>query len=191
MKKQPIHSRYQSLGFTITELLTAIIILGILSSISISYFERSWKREKLKLSAKIIESLIETARITAFHSSQTCKLLINDSNVSIEPAASGNDCSSLTSVNVKTEVDFGSNVMICSRESFDETSDIFQCNATHSNPDGTQVTFTPRGTSVTNAFIKLSIPDYDQLRCVAVTSPLGLIRHGVDKGDGCNFKTAF
>ena len=177
-------------GFTITELLTVITVLGILASVSINYFERSWKREQLKLSAKTVETLLENARVTAIHTSQTCKLLINDGNTSIEPASVGNDCSELTTLDVRTDVDFGSNIIICSRESFDESSDIFQCNGTHSNPDGTEITFTPRGTTVSNALIKLSLPSYEQLRCVAVTTPLGLIRHGVDKGEGCNFKTA-
>ena len=159
MVNNPIYSRHHSRGFTITELLVTFFILGILTNISIGYFDRSWKREQLKLLAKTAETLLENARVTAIHSSQTCKLLIDDSNASIEPSSAGNDCSQLTTLDIRGDIDFGSEVIICSRESFDESSDIFQCNATHSNPDGTEITFTPRGTSVNNALIKLSIPD--------------------------------
>ena len=188
MANNPIYSRHHSRGFTITELLVTFFILGILTNISIGYFDRSWKREQLKLLAKTAETLLENARVTAIHSSQACKLLIDDSNASIEPSSAGNDCSELTTLDIKADVDFGSKVIICSRESFDESSDIFQCNATHSNPDGTEITFTPRGTSVNNALIKLSIPDYNQLVRCSYLSPASYV--SVDKGDGCNFKTA-
>ena len=97
----------------------------------------------------------------------------------------------LPTLSIQSDIDYGGNFILCSRESISEASDSFSCSSSHNNENGTEITFTPRGTVANTALIKLGISDYDQLRCIAVTSPLGLIRQGIDNGDGCNFNTTY
>ena len=191
MKNKPILSKNNCGGFTITELLVTLIIAGILSSVSFNSFQRSWRIEQLKLSARTTAAFLEDSRVTSMQRLQTCKLLVNDSNTGFEPAETGNTCTELATLNIKTDIDYGSNIFLCSRTSLDESSDPFACNSDHNNPDGTTITFTPRGTAVGSALIKMGISNHEQLRCIGVTSPLGLIRQGIDNGNGCNFNTAF
>ena len=191
MRKKLIYPNAPSRGFTITELLVVTLILGVLASVSVSYFQRSWAKEQLKLSARTVAALLEDARVTATQKIQTCKLLLNDTNTSIDYAQAGNTCTELPTLNIRTDVDYGSNIILCSRISLDQASVPFPCNAAHSNISGTEITFTPRGTAVNDALIKLAIVGQEQARCIAVVSPLGLIRQGLDNGSGCNFNIAF
>ena len=47
--------------------------------------------------------------------------------------------------------------------------------------------FTPRGTVSVGGLVKLHLPQATRTRCVAVLTPIGMIREGRDDGTGCNF----
>ena len=158
------------------ELMTTMVIAGILSGIAISSMSQPWRRQRLDTAAKELTAWLEQRRIQAIQTSSNCIISIDTSQTQLA-AASDNSCGEFGLLDLRSTT---SNSQSLSLKSTDGTNDV------------DELLFTPRGTSTTAAELRLRLPGESRQRCINITSPLGLIRLGQrsSDSDACNYTTA-
>ena len=186
----------KKIGFTLVELMVATGLIGLFASIVLMSFQRNVHDERLRaVSRSLLEVLLEVQtrarqentpiKVTLDHTKATLELNnITDSNNTIL----------LGSIDLKTSIQGLEQLKICSRTS--TTIDTFACDEGNDGSDLDSTTqtsttrtmiFTPRGTVSIGGLVKLHLEKASRTRCVAVLSPIGMIREGRDDGTGCDF----
>lgn len=192
-------TKLKSDGFTIVELIVVVAIVSILSSFMLVQFTRNVKDERLKAVTREAVVWLNEVQARSRQLMQTCRVLLDeeDQTLSITQNTSDSDnsdeCTGMGTLLLSDLVDQTSTLKVCGQES--DTHN-FECNQTvdggsTSTDDQTSFIFTPRGTVVRSAVIKLHLDDEAANRCIAILNPLGIIREGREDSGSCDFTTAF
>ncbi len=188
---------YSQRGFSLVEVVVAIVIVGILGSMSLVNLSRTVNSEKLKSTAKSLENWINEQRNIAMQSGHSCSIIINPSTKEFTTqrafASSPTGCSSTSQSPMSFDFEdlYGAD--------FNKlTVSVTPSPSLASANSG--VTFSYRGFSENlnlasndQLLIRLSTPDITKQRCIKVVSPIGLIRDGyaADASSACKFEGAF
>jgi len=184
-------------GFSLTEVVISILILGILASMSLVSLNRSTNNEKLKLTTRSLENWINQQRNIAMQTGHSCSILINPSTTKITSqrafSSSPTGCSSIAQIPSVFEF----------KELYGADFNKLTVTVTPTpSMAGAKsgVIFSYRGFSENlnlasneQLIIRLSLPDVTKQRCIKVVSPIGLIRDGyaANATSNCTFDGAF
>ena len=114
-----LSKRNQSRGFSIIELIAAVVIFGILAGIGIGHYQRNWTEERLKAITRETSAWLEDARLQALQQSETCVIEIDDANAALKAASheDGNHCVEIASLDLKGKVQNIEDLVLCSEAS--------------------------------------------------------------------------
>lgn len=160
-------------GFTLSELMTVIVVVGILAGIGISHYLRSWEDERLNSAAKLTISWLEDLRRSALQNSTVCRALINTSNTTILGKCDNKPTQELL-MDIQKEVANSSGLKYELK-----------------NPSLNTWIFTPRGTTTTQGDLQISLIGSDLGRCLTLMKPLGLLRTGKLRSGVCIYTTTY
>ena len=194
--KQQTHTSVAS-GFTMVELMVVSGLVGLMTSIFLVSFQRNMHDERLRaVSRSLFETLLET-QTQARQGNIPIEAQINHTNATIQlfDATDSSSPKTLRTVDLTDSIEGLDQLKICSRTS--TTIDTFACDEDNDGSDWdstnqprtiTTLVFTPRGTVSVGGLIKLHLEQASRKRCIAVLSPIGMIREGRDDGTGCDFE---
>lgn len=168
---RPLRPPEGAASFSLLELMIVVAIIGMINGLTIAFSGREWEREKLNGVAVGLVGWLEEVRANALRqtsdiaSSGGCVVTVN----------------TLTNAAVGTRVASVSPTDCAKSASFiipGITSNVDRYNIANSN--AATIIFTPRGsvTSNTDAIIRIYLVGSTRLRCVSVSSVLGVIRVG-------------
>ena len=190
----------KKIGFTLVELMVASGLIGLFASIVLMSFQRNVHDERLRaVSRSLLEALLEV-QTRARQENTPIKVALDHTKATLElnNITDSNNTISLGSVDLKTSIQGLEQLKICGRTSTatdnfvcDETTDESDLDATNRPRTTSEMVFTPRGTVSIGGLVKLHLQQADRTRCIAVLSPIGMIREGLDDGNGCAFNLDF
>ena len=179
-------------AFTLTELMITVAVLGILSSIALRVTGIEWRRGRVNAVAVELTGWLEAVR--------RASLKGNPCEVTIHSTSSAPAGSTVASAAVDPSVASGAAIVnTCLNQDPLQITSISGGNDRYAISTNTATfTFTPRGTVVgldptTGLEVRISLNNTAPMRCVQITSPLGLIRVGIDEeGSGsCTYPGVF
>ena len=190
----------KKIGFTLVELMVASGLIGLFASIVLMSFQRNVHDERLRaVSRSLLEALLEV-QTRARQENTPIKVALDHTKATLElnNITDSNNTISLGSVDLKTSIQGLEQLKICGRTSTatdnfvcDETTDESDLDATNRPRTTSEMVFTPRGTVSIGGLVKLHLQQAGRTRCIAVLSPIGMIREGLDDGNGCAFNLDF
>ena len=188
-----------STGFTIVELIVVVGIVSIMSSMMLVQFTRNVKDERLKGVTREASVWLKDVQARSRQLMQTCRVQLNEESKELSITENTNDgnsadeCTGIGTLTLNELVEQTSNLKICGQESdaHDFTCTQSSDGGTTASENRTSLIFTPRGTVVRSAVIKLNLDNETTNRCIAVLSPLGIVREGRENANSCDFTTAF
>ena len=178
------------------ELMVVSALVGLMASIFLVTFQRNVHDERLRaLSRSLFENLLEIQN-RARQQNIPIEVQLNHTNATLQlsDATNINNTISLGTIDLTNSIEGLEQLKICSRTS--TTIDTFACDEGNDGSDLDSTTqtrttrtmiFTPRGTASVGGLVKLHLQQASRTRCVAVLSPIGMIREGRDDGTGCDF----
>ena len=190
------NSYLNATGFTMVELMVVSALVGLMASIFLVTFQRNVHDERLRaLSRSLFENLLEI-QTRARQQNIPIEVQLNHTNATLQlsDATNINNTISLGTIDLTNSIEGLEKLKICSRTS--TTIDTFACDEGNDGSDLDSTTqtrttrtmiFTPRGTASVGGLVKLHLQQASRTRCVAVLSPIGMIREGRDDGTGCDF----
>lgn len=170
-------------GFTLTELLIAIALAGILAGLSGPSLLNSWNNEKLNSASKLVTSWLEQARKRSLQNSTACFTQLQSSNASLKTICLDQP-SNVSELLINEQLPNLKDISFTIKQS---TSCTVEGSAyTHC------VSFTPRGTTNTSLNLELRLGATGSSgRCIAVMEPIGLIRSGKLRSNTCIYTTSY
>ena len=164
-------------GFSITELLVVIAIIGLINGLSIAFSSGSWQRERVNAVAVGLAGWLEEVRSNALRQTSAdpasggCVISLPPPPATTPPsnAAAGTILASVSPASCASSSTFAI-------PGVSNGTDRYAIATTNAST----ITFTPRGsvTSSSDAVVNIHLQGSRQLRCVRVSSILGLIRIG-------------
>lgn len=184
-------------GYSLTELLIIVTLVGVFSGMSIVTFGKNWRGERVKAATRETAGWLEEARKIAIQTSTPCRVTVDRARamLTIDPDAgdSYTYCNEdrLQPLSLRSIVQNVDDLQICTAAitMSDPASYALPCTGEQSG--STSLRFTPRGTAIEGILIKLHLDQANTDRCIAVMSPMGQIRSGRATTSGCDFTTAF
>lgn len=197
-----VRQKHHKTGFSLIELLVAILILGILSGLSIILFRRNVQDEKLKAAVLTTTTWLEDARKVAIQNDTSCLVTIDNSTETLTITKDStnpifDDCEAIkiSNLRVKDDIEGASSIIQCSKTLTTEEEEGNPSDASvdcESDTDDVSIVFTPRGTTAQGSvLIDFSTPAGNQKRCLLILSPTGQIRPGKSTGGACDYTTAY
>jgi prepilin-type N-terminal cleavage/methylation domain-containing protein len=168
---QRLHVHHsQPNGFTLIEVLVTVAVMGILGSIVISFTGNEWRRERINTVAVELAGWLEEIRSNAFRETNSTTSL-GGCEVTFTAISASNASTQLASV---------SPTRCAANPIFRVTGLTGNHTYSSASSNGTQIIFTPRGTTMNAQPIelRLKIDSNTYLRCFRVSENLGLIRIG-------------
>lgn len=150
----PYNARTKNQGFTLVEILIALVIFGILSAIAAPSFLSLFSRNKVNDALTQVRGALQEAQRQAIRNSKSCTVTIDTTNkkITTSPCSVTGDRTLDSSIGIATN----------------ETTIQFSYKGTITLPDA--------GTVV------LSSADTSKKSCLVISSPLGIIRTGEYSG---------
>ena len=192
-------------GFTLTELIIVIVIVGILSGISITNFSQRWAQERLLAASRHLQGWIDQQRRIAIQEGKACELSIDTAQAELRPSSSEitlnsdssipNACANQETFKVRKSVNNGSSIDLsvtpsnatALRFSFRGHSEVVDKN-------GQRLTCPETSIGECDALVlNLTLSGSTKKRCVKVINPLGIIRTGVSQStsSSCSYSHSF
>ena len=180
-------------GFTIVELMAVISILGILSTIAVSSFNRQLQDARLKKAAQAFVSFTKASKSRSMSSASPCKLIVDHEEARIT-ISNPIECSNMGTLNLLDSSDNLENLVICGTTNTSKFNML--CNQENDGSDSdingapktsTSIEFTSKGTVSKGALVKLYSPKLGKGYCIIITAPVGLIRTSRMNENICNF----
>ena len=184
-------------GFSLTELLITVTIVGIFSGMSMVTFGKNWRDERVKAATRETAGWLEEARKIALQTSTPCRVTVDRATATliIDPDAgdSYTYCNEdrLQPLSLRSILQNADALQICTAAITMSDPANYALPCTGEQSGSTSLRFTPRGTAIDGTLIKLHLDQANTDRCIAVMSPLGQIRSGRATTSGCDFTTAF
>lgn len=160
-------------GFSLPELMVIVAIAGILTGLSIPNFMRSWQDERLNSASKQALAWLDDLRRKAIQQSSPCRV-----QISSNPAQLSGSCDNAPDLNLTLNLT-------------SEIPNTDQLSITLMNNSPATWVFTPRGTTTTDAELRMSLPGSDLGRCIRLLGPLGLLRSGKLRSNTCVYNTSY
>jgi len=186
--------KHNNTGFTLVELLTVAVFLGILTGFALTTFNNNVHTERLNKSSKLLLNYLNHARKRSEETLQQCVVEI-DHPTTVVSISNPQTCSGIGEVNLTTSVEGTQSLKVCGTTNPNSTNMRCDANLDQSSDNSgnfstsTQISFTARGTVFQGGVIKLHSETAEKGRCLVVTSPIGLIREGQDDGNACKLTT--
>ena len=192
----PRRSLPPSGGFSVTEVMVVVVIVGILSAVGINASGNEWRREQVNAVAIELSGWLETVRRSALRGN-SCAVTINGGSLS----AGG----TLATATENTGTAFGSGAAIGNNCLTGQPLTISGGGSSATSytiaPSGTtQLTFTPRGTvNATAADTPITSPieirialtgSTGPMRCVRISPGLGMVAIGASNTSGTSCPSA-
>jgi prepilin-type N-terminal cleavage/methylation domain-containing protein len=178
----------QAQGFSLVELLLVVTLIGLTTTFGLSSYYRFMSDARLNSGGKAVAGWLDQVRRMAIQNSKTCTVEINPDSGTLA-ASSTNICGSFESLRLEEEVGQGETIHLCATSS-DPSQTFLPCDSDQGGPAIT-VQFSPRGTTSTNTLIELHSSTQSHNRCIALISPLGLIRLGRVVNNRCDWTLAW
>jgi len=190
------HCRRADQGFTLIELMLVVTLLGITTVLSLGSYYRFMNDARLNSGGKALAGWLDQTRRMAIQNSKTCTVQINPATGTLQLVsdASLGHCDFQTPprsflLNLQEQVGSGESVQLCAR--LIDPSQTFSPCSSATGASAITLRYTPRGTTPDNALIELRSVNQNRNRCIAVLSPLGLIRLGRVLNSRCDWSTAW
>lgn len=164
MISQNLKRHIHHAGFTLTELMVAVAIIGILSGIAIVASGNEWRRERVNAQAEALGGWLESVRAASLGQSS-----YTGCTVTFTSAVNPGD--TLATV---TGCTFNQSIFSLSKAST-ESNTTYQTSSSQSS-----IAFTPRGSTNTTSdvIVNIFLNNSTLLRCIKITGTLGSIRIG-------------
>ena len=183
-------------GFTLVELMLVVVLMGITTMFGLSSYYRFMNDARLNSGGKALAGWLDQMRRMAIQNSKTCTVQINPASGILElvtdPTLGNCDFQNPPrpfTFNLQEQVGQGEIVQLCARL-MNPGEEFTPCSS--AAPGSTiTVQYTPRGTTPDNALIELRSAKQSHNRCIAVLSPLGLIRLGRVLNNRCDWSSAW
>lgn len=194
--------RSRSTGFTLTELLVGVAILSIFCGLALTSWSESVANSRLMSATRELEIWLNDQRNLAMQHGLTCTVAINlkKKEVSSRRAfvASSQGCNPQQtnragSFSISDQFDLSITPEFSDQN--EETACIlfsFRGFSIGQNALNAQSCSDALDPSLNNTIIQeiiLKQPGRTPARCIKVASPIGLIRDGIDNGNGCTYNT--
>ena len=190
------NTKLDAKGFTMVELMVVSALVGLMASIFLVSFQRNVHDERLRAVSRSLFETLQEIQTRARQQNIPIKVQLNHANATLQlsDATDINNTIPLGTIDITNAIEGLERLKICSRTP--TTIDTFACDEVNDGSDldlTTQTSsartmfFTPRGTVSVGGLVKLHLQQASRTRCVAVLSPIGMIREGRDDGTGCDF----
>ena len=178
------------------ELMVVSAIVGLMASILLVSFQRNVHDERLKSGSRsLLGTLLET-QTRARQENIPIEVQIDHADGTVQQSDITDITNKVTlgTIDLNDSTEGLQRLKICSRTSTsidtfacDEINDGSDLDSTNQPRSSITMVFTPRGTVSVGGLVKLHLQQATRTRCVAVLTPIGMIREGRDDGTGCNF----
>lgn len=192
----------QSSGFTLTESLVAVVILSIFCGVALTSWSESVANSRLMTTTRELEIWLNDQRNLAMQHGLTCAVAVNPEKKEISSrrafVTSSQGCNPQQS-NTLGSFSISDQFTLSTRPELANQSDKVACilfsfrgfsvgrNAT--NAQSCSNAIDPNLNTTIMQEITLQQPDTTTARCIKVASPIGLIRDGIDMGNGCTYNS--
>jgi Tfp pilus assembly protein FimT len=162
-------------------MLVAVAVIGILSSIVLRTGLEELNDERSRTGVRSMAAWLEEVRQRAISESVSCQIQVLPAEGRLEPAAS-NRCGSFPAYDLRSST--GSDAIRLCAAAVAADAPAPACPGA-----AAQLTllFTPRGTSTTDALLRVQMPGYSPDHCVQLIRPLGVLRTGRVVAGVCNW----
>jgi prepilin-type N-terminal cleavage/methylation domain-containing protein len=157
-------SQAAAAGFTLPELLLAATLVGLLACLAVGEGSRSLARLRLESAARRVVLGLEMGRVAAERRGGPCGLQLSEAGWQAPPQGELPPCDGVA---LPLQEGFGT----------------AELSLEHNLPE--QVLFSANGLLLDGGTVLLRHPGLDLVRCVVVSLPLGVVRHGLLGEAGC------
>ena len=181
-------------GFTLTELMVTMVIVGIVAGISIVSFSYRWNQERLLSTSRVLHSWLDEKRRIAIQKSGTCELSIDTSTATLSTGSefiflpsgmTANACKDQAALELRSTLTNGQQLELSVKPSTTQ-SILFSFR-------GLSSTQTSDNTPASNTELRIKLPGTSIQRCVKIMNPIGIIRNGVAESSDteCRYSNTF
>lgn len=164
----PYNAHKKDRGFSLIEMLVALIIAGILTAISVPSLVGWYNQIKVKQAIDELEGALKEAQRQAMRKGKSCTVTIN------------NTTKRITGHEGTTGTGNSNGCLLGDRRLWQKT----EIDTNYTNPNPTKITFSYKGNTTNIGTIVVSTTEAtNEKRCLVISSALGAMRTGFYQGD--------